>query len=729
MHNQEPRVRMQGAESQPESAPMAANALLGQHNALAISQGPDPPPNTGSLGTPKRVMVNNTELEITTIIVGGEEYMLQRMAEHMLCPGSKNNGAFLKLMNKHLPSVACNGKRSITLSKRTHTGDGVTTAEFELMSTAMIHFQRAMEPLARAPSVFSVVQTELVVKLAKESCKHSLGLRISMLHVLGSEIPECMHLEQESQHNDQNGYLDFELEDRRDALAAVLGPTEDGAAEAVEIAGTGLLDELAVYEPFAEDTQDNSKLKEYSLKPVRHLLVQLQSFMSFRTQKLQCFRQGKPVSKVTATTDVQNFLRFLGWRAFAHPPPVRCLSECLAVVPPESQEFSVFLVRERQVGYGTVANYINSVLNVMQYIEVEAENLDAIRAGRDTSAEDTTAMAVAVVDGNSLHKLFECLGNVRAQAEAEATQAKLYKPRKAGWISWIEAKQTRHAALSALDSLPKSTPRSKRLEVHTDALIICFFTIMPPDRCSVIRLLSVALEGASAQEKSNVTLKPCVGSDGFYIDLTKFKHKTSKYYGPSMTPVSHLITPLLKSFLLLTQSRFEFSEFGDDEAQARTRQRSLFAMPTDATRCFESSNWTQRVKQAFSRYHAEKKAPCPTLLRSSFITALRDSNPDVSTLQSAAVAQKHSMSMQASDAYDLEAHVRGTQKAMDWCHEFAEGHAAIGAAAPKQAIVVKAVAPEQPVSNGLDDEPTQKKPCRRPVGHWGAKMNTTSYRG
>ena len=89
------------------------------------------------------------------------------------------------------------------------------------------------------------------------------------------------------------------------------------------------------------------------------------------------------------------------------------------------------------------------------------------------------------------------------------------------------------------------------------------------------------------------------------------------------------------------------------------------------------------MKQAFSRYHADKKAPCSTMFRSPFITALRDSNPDVSTLQSAAVAQKHSMGMQASDAYDLEAHVRGTQKAMDWCHEFAEGHAAIGSSSSK----------------------------------------------
>ena len=151
--------------------------------------------------------------------------------------------------------------------------------------------------------MFSVFQTELVAKLAKESCKRSLGLRISILHVLGSEIPECMQLEQQSQHNDHNGDLDFELEARRDALAGILGPTELGAAEAAGIAGTGLLDELAVYEPFAEDTQDKSKLKAYSLQPVRHLSAQLQSFMDFRTQKLQCFRQGKPVSRVTALND------------------------------------------------------------------------------------------------------------------------------------------------------------------------------------------------------------------------------------------------------------------------------------------------------------------------------------------------------------------------------------------------------------------------------------------
>ena len=97
---------MQSVESQPDPEPMAANVLLGQHNALAIGQGLDCHTNIGSLGTPKRVLANGTELEMTTTIVGGEEYMLRRMAEHMLCPGSKNDSAFFKLMGKQPPNVA-----------------------------------------------------------------------------------------------------------------------------------------------------------------------------------------------------------------------------------------------------------------------------------------------------------------------------------------------------------------------------------------------------------------------------------------------------------------------------------------------------------------------------------------------------------------------------------------------------------------------------------------------
>ena len=50
------------------------------------------------------------------------------------------------------------------------------------------------------------------------------------------------------------------------------------------------------------------QLQGYSLKPVRHLFVQLQSFMSFRTQKLQCFRQGKPIDVFNQSTSFENDL-------------------------------------------------------------------------------------------------------------------------------------------------------------------------------------------------------------------------------------------------------------------------------------------------------------------------------------------------------------------------------------------------------------------------------------
>ena len=140
-----------------------------------------------------------------------------------------------------------------------------------------------------------------------------------------------------------------------------------------------------------------------------------------------------------------------------------------------------------------------------------------------------------------------------------------------------------------------------------------------------------------------------------------------------MTPVSPLNTPMLTQVLTMTQS-FEFVDFGEDEGQTRTRRRYLFTMPSDPNRCFESSNWCSRVKDAFRRHSPGIKAPCPTLLRSSSMTtALRDSRPDLAVLESAAIsiAQNHSMRTQRSDVYDLRTHIRDCEEASKWCHEYA----------------------------------------------------------
>ena len=214
--------------------------------------------------------------------------------------------------------------------------------------------------------------------------------------------------------------------------------------------------------------------------------------------------------------------------------------------------------------------------------------------------------------------------------------------------------------MQAVDSITKQLSRSKKVTILTDALIISLMTIMPPDRVGVIRRLSIG-----------ETLKQLPHSENYYIDLGRFTHKTARFYGPSKTPISPMITPLLQSLLRETQSGFEFAIFDEDEEKNRARRRYLFAMPRDATRCLESSNWTARVKLAFKRYHPENKSPCPSLLRSSFITELKASTVDPKVLAAAAIAQKHSVQMQSSSTYDLEAQVRATQAAMAWCEEFA----------------------------------------------------------
>ena len=83
-----------------------------------------------------------------------------------------------------------------------------------------------------------------------------------------------------------------------------------------------------------------------------------------------------------------------------------------------------------------------------------------------------------------------------------------------------------------------------------------------------------------------------------------------------MTPISKQIVPILEKWLELTQSGFEFTEFGEEEEHNRTRRRYLFAMKSDPLRCLSSSSWTSRVKAAFKRHSPRHTATPPSLLRS-----------------------------------------------------------------------------------------------------------------
>ena len=115
-----------------------------------------------------------------------------------------------------------------------------------------------------------------------------------------------------------------------------------------------------------------------------------------------------------------------------------------------------------------------------------------------------------------------------------------------------------------------SANRQGELLAVEGALLISLNTIMPPDRCGVFRRL--CLHDTLKQQSD--------GPGSYYIDVTQFKqHKTARFYGTAMTPISPVIKPVLDKWLELTPSGFEFDEYGVDEEANRTRRRYIFSQP------------------------------------------------------------------------------------------------------------------------------------------------------
>ena len=571
---------------------------------------------------------NNNGIQVDKFRIAGDdnEYVLVRVVEYMLYETTRSTGSFAKALRKHdLPPT-------LAMSDKTYADSGATKETFDAMKCAYRVFYSMVEPTqVKAPTRFAIVSVESVATIARARHDHRL------LEVLGCPIPEEWLLADQSRQLAESNLVDLVLEDQLDEIR--------------ETAALELSAELASYEPFESNPEDDGKVETYTLRqPGRHLNTQLQHFIQYQTATLQWMREGGAVGQTTAAADASNFLRFAGWRVGTSCDKMQCFSELLTLVPQDIQDFCTFLVVTRRVRHSTVANYLNSLLNVLSYVDAHASHLSLLLG--------------APVDANQLQNVLLATRNLRQQAEVEAKQEKLYKPRKPDWISWADAKATRFAAIAALDAQDHSgtSNRESMLMVLEDVLIISFHTVMPPDRVGVIRMLSI-----------EETLKKQEGSEHYYIDLTKFVHKTAKFYGPSMTPISELITPFLTRYLEATQSGFEFTDYDEEEEQHRTRRRYLFAMKSDATRCLATSHWTTRVKSAFRRYSPESKSPCPSLLRSAFITELRNSTNDPQVLGAAAIAQKHSIVMQGSDTYDLETHVRATKSAMEWCHSYATG--------------------------------------------------------
>ena len=347
-------------------------------------------------------------------------------------------------------------------------------------------FQLALDvAYGRPPKMLSIVLVSSVAVVAAEKGNREL------LIALGCEVPEHLQLEhqQEELEQDPDGPLvDLLIEERLD-----------------ELRGISIQAELCEYEPFQEDAEDEAKLINYALKPCRSLELQLHAYREWKTRSYAWDRDSTPVVEGTAQSDVSSLLRFLGFYQHSEGIALKSMKQLTTVHPSKLQGYCEFLVA-RPVTHGTISNYLNGLCNMLGYVQ----SLCLTNAHDDSSDFEDAP--------NTVDALIDATLKLRSQAEKQAKVENLYRPRHPGWCSWPEATQTRRNALAAMDAKLRQRPfnRQEVLVVVEDVLLLSFNTIMPPDRCGVIRRL--CLEDTLKQHSNG----------SWYIDVTQFKHKTSR---------------------------------------------------------------------------------------------------------------------------------------------------------------------------------------------------------
>jgi len=169
---------------------------------------------------------------------------------------------------------------------------------------------------------------------------------------------------------------------------------------------------------------------------------------------------------VTVEGNVASLLRFLGWAnrhcAVSGSPDMRIfkLQGCRDLL----DEYVSWLVRDRQISYGSIANYVNSLMNAMAFVADQLMNDEEVPP--------------------HMEELFSAAFNLRSQSEAQAREDRMYRPRSEQYMTWSECQQTRETCRIAYESTladPKAS-REDKIRATSEMVLLCFLTILPPDR-------------------------------------------------------------------------------------------------------------------------------------------------------------------------------------------------------------------------------------------------------
>ena len=380
-----------------------------------------------------------------------------------------------------------------------------------------------------------------------------------------------------------------------------VGMVEVEEEEAVETSYEELCDQ---YIEFREDNvnQTCAAALRYSL-PVKLqsdvLRDQIVAFRGYRRQRFSLFRKGPLVEESTISGNISALLRFLGYLHYEQ-------SETLSGSPLDMSVFTLPSI---------------SVL-VLSYVEW----LEQRRGNKRQAAGDTTFQAVSCAtvanylnglvsivkfqlrnDLCSRDQLLDQLRNLRSQAESYSMTQKKFEKVHPAWCSWQELQQAREMCRSAFDGRSASAGQDAEYLLHLrEVCILSFFTICPPPRCSVLRLL----------EWNKTLVKDA--KNHWVMDLTDLshaatRHKTHKRKGALLLPLPALLYPYLTALRQLTPG-------GDGAVFPAGLLSGRVSSAT--SRFMGPTGFTLFVKTTFGKYTEGGKTPNPSLLRSIFTTWL-----------------------------------------------------------------------------------------------------------
>jgi len=295
------------------------------------------------------------------------------------------------------------------MDSKTHAGNHLTKAQFKELMRLFNVYRRERAPLVGPAKKATMLPVRIAATLAMTRGHKEL------LITLGQPVPEQWKRLEEQAANAEEGCVDL-------ALQEVI--EED--ADLIEAHHVAIQSELVEFEELRESAADEAKFegRSYALREQsKELQSQLAAFRSYRTDILNSARPGTRVMPVTVEGNVGSLLRFLGWAsrhyAVSGSPDMRIfkIQGCRDLL----DEYVTWLVRDRQISYGSVANYINSLMSAMTFVA------DQLMHGEEVPPH--------------MEELFSAAFNLRSQSEAQAREDRMYKPRSEQYMTWAECQQ------------------------------------------------------------------------------------------------------------------------------------------------------------------------------------------------------------------------------------------------------------------------------------------------